>query len=292
MARNRQNGGDRIREAVGGIFSCGVFMQSRFPLPAGAGTQLSITGDTVAYGNTGSFDDDALVDTLARYSYPSLHNAAAERLSDYASRKRFMLLCGSIDRSVAVAACIRELVGCGITKIIVATDCNRERDNLYEALSLMRTSLGKASVTRFGVPEYGGGAYSDAVRVIGNNISFDSARQSAAEELVCGFLTSSTAEVMLISQPSFTRGCNVLRRGGDFSLAAYLAKASPVVLTSSETVSSARSMVDSVSVFSPLAVMCFIGEVRALRDAVIFRQGDAALESSVPADSQMQQLGF
>lgn len=295
MARSKRRGADigqAIREAIDGIFSCGVFWQSQFPLPSGAGTQLSMTGETAAYGNGGDFDASSLARTLSGYPYPSLRNAESERLAEYAVRRRFMLLCGSIDRSVAIAACIRELAGRGITKIIIATDSNKERDNLYEALSLMQTSLGKVNVTRFVSSEYGGGQYSDEVRMIGNGIAFDSARQSVAEGFVCEFLTSATPEVMLISQPSFTRADNILRRGGDFSLAAYLAKAAPVLLTSSETVSSARSMASSVSVFEPLAVLCFVGEIRALRDAVIFRQGGFSVEPTPAPCDNMQQIGF
>ena len=73
MARNKRRTGDTgqaIREAVGGIFSCGVFSPNDFELPAGVGTQLSMTGVTRAYGNAGSFDDAALADVLA--SYPAL----------------------------------------------------------------------------------------------------------------------------------------------------------------------------------------------------------------------------
>lgn len=295
MAKNRRRTGDTgqaIREAVGGIFSCGVFSPTDFELPAGVGTQLSMTGVTRAYGNGGSFDEAALTDMLA--SYPALLRTGRSCLERFAARRRFTVLCGNTDRSIAIAGCIRELVSCGITKILITTDTNEERDNLCEALSLMRAGMDGVSVTCFGVNDDNMGYRSGSgIRIIGSQIVVDPTRQSLADGLVCNFLTSDTPEVMVIAQPSFTRGCNVIRRGGEFSLSAYLAKAAPVILTSSETVDSARSMAVSSAIFEPLAVLCFTGEVRTLRDAVIFRPEDAS-ESPTrqKPDDDMMQLGF
>ena len=296
MAKNRRRTGDTgqaIREAVGGIFSCGVFSPTDFELPAGVGTQLSMTGVTRAYGNEGSFDEAALTEALA--SYPALRRTSRACLERFAARRRFTVLCGNTDRCVAIVGCIRELVNCGITKILITADTNQERDNLYEALSLMRAGLDGISTTCFGVnddnDDYRSG--SGGVRIIGSQIVVDPTRQSLADGLVCNFLTSDTPEVMILAQPSFTRSCNIIRRGGEFSLASYLAKAAPIVLTSSETVDSARSMSVSGSIFNPLAVICFTGEVRPLRDAVIFRPEDVSETSSrTKPEDDMLQLGF
>ncbi|MBO4932967.1 MAG: hypothetical protein J6I42_12380 [Clostridia bacterium] len=295
MARNKRRTGDTgqaIREAVGGIFSCGVFSPNDFELPAGVGTQLSMTGVTRAYGNAGSFDDAALADVLA--SYPALRRTGRSCLEKYAARRRFTVLCGNTDRCVAIVGCIRELVNCGITKILITADTNEERDNLYEALSLMRAGLDGVSTTCFGVNDDNTSHRSgSSVRIIGSQVVVDPTRQSLADGLVCNFLTSDTPEVMILAQPSFTRGCNIIRRGGEFSLASYLAKAAPVVLTSSETVDSARSMSVSSSIFDPLAVICFTGEVRTLRDAVIFRPEDASeISARTKPEDDMMQLGF
>ena len=296
MARNRRRTGDTgqaIREAVGGIFSCGVFSSNDFELPAGVGTQLSMTGAARACGNAGSFDETALADVLA--SYPALRRTNRACLERFAARRRFTVLCGNTDRCVAIVGCIRELVNCGITKILIAADTNEERDNLYEALSLMRAGLEGVSTTCFSVNDdnAGGRTASSGVRIIGSQIVVDPTRQSLADGLVCNFLTSDTPEVMILAQPSFTRGCNIIRRGGEFSLTSYLAKAAPVVLTSSETVDSARSMAASTSIFNPLAVFCFTGEVRPLRDAVIFRPEDAAeISARQKTEDDIMQLGF
>lgn len=295
MAKNKRRTGETgqaIREAVGGIFSCGVFSSCKFELPAGIGTQLSMTGTIAAHGNSGSFDDAALADTLA--GYPSLRRTGRPCIEKFAARRRFTVLCGNTDRCVAIVSCIRELVNCGITKILITANTNEERDNLAEALSLMRAELAGISTTSLGVTDdnakYRSGS---GVRIIGSQIVVDPTRQALLDGMVCNFLTSDSPEVMLIAQPSFTRGCNIIRRGGEFSLAAYLAKASPVVLTSSETVDSARSMAVSAGIFDPLAVVCFIGEVRNLRDAVIFRPEEAGeVSSKQKPDDHMMQLGF
>ncbi|MGN1346299.1 MAG: hypothetical protein ACI4V1_05910 [Eubacteriales bacterium] len=290
MAKNRRRAGDTgqaIREAVGGIFSCGAFFAQDFELPGGVGTQISMTGVTKAYGNGGTFDADALEKALA--AYPAMRRTGAACVGRLAARRRFTLMCGSTDRSVAIFGCLQEMMKCGITKVLVAADTNEERDNLYEALSLMRA--GPEGLTCFGVTE-DHRQYRSGVRVIGSQVVVDPSRQSLADGMVYNFLTSDTPEVMLLGQASFTRGCNVIRRGGEFSLTAELAKAAPVVLTSSETVDSARSMAAACAVFRPLAVLCFTGEVRNLRDAVIFRPEDAAEVSARPRTDDMMQLGF
>lgn len=293
MAKGKRRTGDTgqaIREAVGGIFSCGVFSPSDFELPGGVGTQLSMTGVTTAYGNGGSFDPIALENVLA--GYPCLRHTARSCVEKYAARRRFTVMCGNTDRSVAIFGCIRELVDRGITKILITTDTNEERDNLYEALTLMRAGLDGISTTCFGVGDHSARCSSD-IRIIGSQIVVDPTRQSLADGMVCNFLMSDTPEVMILAQPSFTRGCNIIRRGGEFSLAAYLAKASPVVLTSSETVDSARSMASSSEVFAPLAVVCFTGEVRNLRDAVIFRPDDTTEgQMKLKPEEDLMQLGF
>ncbi len=274
MAKKRQRTGDTgqaLRDAVGRLFSCGVFSVRDFELPAGVGIQLSMTGVTIAYGNGGGFDPIALENTLA--VYPALRRTSC--LEKFAARLRFTVMCGNTDRSVALLGSIREMIDRGITKILITTDTNEERDNLFRAFSLMRASLDGVSTVCFGISD-------DAAD-----------RHDLADRIVCDFLTSNAPAVMILAQPSFTRSTNIIRQGGDFSLASYLAKAAPVVLTSSETVDSARSMASSAAVFSPMATLCFTGEVRPLRDAVIFRPSDMT-ESQLPLKpgDDMMQLGF
>lgn len=276
MAKKRQRTGDTgqaIRNAVSKLFTCGNFSLRNFELPAGVGIQLSMTGVTIAYGNGGTFDPIALENTLA--AYPALRHTSC--LEKFAARLRFTIMCGNTDRSVALLGSIREMIDHGITKILVTTDTNEERDNLFRSLTLMRASLEGISTVCFGVSE--DASYAE--------------RHDLADRIVCNFLTSDTPTVMLLSQPSFTRSTNIIRQGGDFSLASYLAKAAPVVLTSSETVDSARSMALSAAVFAPLVTLCFTGEVRPLRDAVIFRPSDTT-ESQLPLKpgDDMMQLGF
>ncbi len=282
MAKRKRRTGDAgqaIRDAVGGVFSCGNFFQSEFELPAGVGAQLSMTGMTPAYGNGGTFSDDSLAAALS--AYPAMRRMSPACINRLAARKRFTVMCGNIDRCVAIFGCINELVRCGITKIIIAAYTNEERDNLWEALSLMRAGLDGVSTSCFGT------------RGAENGIDFEPTRRRLAESKVYGFLTSEKPEVMLIGQASFTRGCNLIRRGGEFSLASYLARAAPVVLTSSESVDSARSMAAAVELFAPLSTICFTGEVRQLRDAVIFHPDDTTVFDSRPkSDDMLEQLGF
>ena len=277
MARGRRKTGDTgqaIREAVGGIVSCGTFEPRTFELTGGIGTQLSLTGALPAIGNGGAFDESALADALA--GYPSLRRTGRPVIGQYAARRRFTVLCGNTDRCVALVGCIRELTDRGITKILITADTNEERDNLAEALSLMRAELTGVLTLCYGVND--------------NAHSLDS--RALAEDIVSRFLTTETPAVMLIAQPSFTRECNLIRRGGDCSLAAHLANAAPVVLTSSETVDSARSMASSAAMFAPLATLCFTGEVRNLRDAVIFRPEEAVEMTVTVKQDDLMQLGF
>jgi len=277
MAKARRKTGDTgqaIRDAVGRIVSCGAFSPRTFELTGGIGTQLSLTGALPAIGNGGAFDESALTDALA--GYPSLRRTGRPVIEQYAARRRFTVLCGNTDRCVALVGCIRELTDRGIAKILITADTNEERDNLAEALSLMRAGLTGVLTLCYGVND--------------NAHSLDA--RALAEDIVSRFLTSEQPAVMLIAQPSFTRECNLIRRGGESSLAAHLANAAPVVLTSSETVDSARSMAVSAGMFAPLATLCFTGEVRNLRDAVIFRPEEAG-ETAVPEKKDdLMQLGF
>ena len=71
MARNKRKTGDTgqaVRDAVGGIFSCGTFAPRTFELTGGIGTQLSLTGALPAVGNGGTFDETVLVFLTIIYS--------------------------------------------------------------------------------------------------------------------------------------------------------------------------------------------------------------------------------
>lgn len=272
MARQRWRTTDatlRIRSAIGTIFSCGIFSPAPFPLPSEMGAQLSMTGDILAYGNSGDFGYAAL--SARMRTFPAMWNANERELERWIERRRFTVLCGDCDRSVAILGAVSEAVRCGITKIIVTADTPNERENLTQSFELMRMGLDGISVTAYRPKEY------------------DSSAMYKMYASVYAFLTSDKPEILILGRDTFSRSTNILCRG-ETSMTSLLAHANPVVFTSSQTVAAGRTLAKIASVFEPAATIIFAGEVRPLRDAVIYKPDSAKKQprrTAVP-----EQLGF
>ena len=272
MARQRWRTTDatlQIRGAIGTIFSCGIFSASPFPLPSEMGAQLSMTGDILAYGNAGDFGRAAL--SAAMRTFPSMWNTKDREIDRYIDRRRFTVLCGDCDRSVAILGAVSEAVRCGITKIIVAADTPAERENLARSFELMHMGNEAISVTTYTPREY------------------DSTAMYKMYASVYAYLTSTRPEILILGRDTFSRSTNLLCRGNT-SMTDLIARARPVVFTSSQTVASGRTLAKIASVFDPAATVIFAGEVRSLRDAVIYKPDTAkksGRKSAVP-----EQLGF
>lgn len=272
MARQRWRTTDatlRIRSAIGTIFSCGIFSQAPFPLPSEMGAQISMTGDILAYGNSGGFGPAALSAKLR--TFPSMWNISDREMGRFIDRRRFTVLCGDCDRSVAILGAVSEAVRCGITKIIVTADTPGERENLAQSFELMRMGLEGVSVTTYTPREY------------------DSSAMYKMYASVYAFLTSDKPEILILGRDTISRSTNLLCRG-EVPMTELLARANPVVFTSSETVAAGRTLAKIASVFTPMATVIFAGEVRTLRDAVIYKPGNAKRQSHTAAVPE--QLGF
>jgi hypothetical protein len=233
------------------------------------GAQLSMTGDILAYGNSGDFGRAAL--SAAMRTFPSMWNTKDREIDRYIDRRRFTVLCGDCDRSVAILGAVSEAVRCGITKIIVAADTPSERENLTRSFELMHMGSETISVTTYIPREY------------------DSSAMYKMYASVYAFLTSDRPEILILGRDTFSRSTNLLCRGNT-SMTSLIARARPVVFTSSQTVASGRTLAKISSVFDPVASVIFAGEVRHLRDAVIYKP-DAAKKSGRKS-SVPEQLGF
>lgn len=266
-----------IRAAVGEVFSCGGFYASKYALPAEKGAQLSMTGDVVAVGNGGTFREDALVHVLR--TFPAMWNTREKDLKRFVLRKRFTVLCGDCDRSVAMLGAVAEMVRNGIEKIIIAADTPVERDNLAQSLELMRAGLGDVAVTAY------------------RTRSYDASAQYKAYASVYGYLTSNKPEILILSRDSFSRRNNILRRknveteDGLCALADLIRGARPVVITSSVTVESGRTLAKNAAIFDPAAVLVFAGEEKRLRDCVIYKP-DRASKKRREVPEIPEQMGF
>ena len=243
-----------IKAAVGGLFACGHFVPSRFPLPSEKGAQLSMTGEIVAFGNGGSLDFSHETLLGALRTYPAMYKTPVKDLERWIERGRYTVLCGDCDRSAAIIGSVTELVRCGVNKIIIATDTKGERGELLQSLDRMRAGLGGITVT--------------AYRLTG----YDESTQYKASSLIYAYLTSDKPEILVIGRDSFSRSTNLLRRGTEgYSLADLLGEAHPMVIASTRTVESGRTLSKIASVFQPAATLIFAGEVRRLRDAVLYK---------------------
>lgn len=264
-----------IKAAVGAVFACGVFFAKRFELPSEKGAQLSMTGDIVAVGNGGGFREDSLAQTLR--SFPSMWKSCDKEIGRFIGRKRFTVLCGDCDRSVAILGAIVEMVRSGINKIIIAADTPVERDNLAQSLELMRAGLGGIEIMTYRMTDYDSGAHYKAYASI------------------YAFLTSGKPEILILGRDSFSRKSNILRRNDSDekkSLADLLREAHPVVITSSVTVESGRTLARNSAVFEPTATVIFAGEERRLRDCVIYKPESYSSKNKRNVPDVPEQLGF
>ncbi len=271
----------RISEAISGItaaiehiFSCGSFHLREFILPVERGAQLSMTGDIVAYGNSGSFREDGYGLCDALRESPALAKVSDAELSRYVERKRFLLLLGECDRSAAILAAAAEMVRRGISKIVIVTDTTEEKNELTRTLLSTRTGLSGIGVTEYRVDRY----------------DVDRYKISAS---VYGFLTSYSPEILVIGRDSFSRVNNILNRSlGDDSPSMLISRATPVVITSSETVDAGRTLAKNAAIFHPIATFIFAGEVKRLRDAVIYRPANLAVPETAVRHDEAEQLRF
>lgn len=248
MSRGRKNllG---IRTAVSGVCSCARFYPTSAALPTRIGAQLSMTGDTCACGNSCDLDRERLSAVIRSLrAYGSISNRDMEKFID---RRRFMLLCGDIDRSVAIIGAVSELIRYGVTKIVAAADTPAERDALSQSLELMGDS--------FGVTSYIPGEY-------------DSDARYTISASIYGFLASSNPELLVIGRDCITKKTNLIRQReqDEPSLSELISKARPVVLASSKKISGGRALAKTCEIFNPIMTFVFSGEVKKLRDAVIY----------------------
>lgn len=270
---------ESIRSAVGMIFSCGDFSSREFSLPSDKGAQLSLTGEIIAYGNCGNFNETALRNALT--SIPTVWHPTEKDLVKYLTKKCFTVLCGDCDRSVAMVSAISEIFKSGISKVIITADTPTERDNIIESLGLMRSGIDGVEVTPYRSDDY-------EVFV-----------KYKAAASVYGFLTSENREILVISRDSFARKNNIINRTDDNdigdnqkSLSELLANVHAAILCSSPTVSSARTLAKISSVFSPTATLLFAGETRNLRDAVIFRPENTVRRQKIIEEVSFEQIMF
>ena len=275
--RRMTDAAQNIREAVGSVFACGSFFASKFSLPAEKGAQLSMTGDIVAVGNGGSFREDSLA--MALRSIPSVWKSRGTDVTRFISRRRFTVLCGDCDRSVAMLGSITEMVKNGVEKIVIAADTPVERDNITDSLELMRAGLGEIAITTYRAKSY------------------DASSSYKAYASIYGFLTSAKPEILVLSRDSFARKNNILRRksvdttDGRCSLTDLIKGAHPVVLASSLTVAGCRTIAKNSAVFEPAAQVLFAGEDRDLRDCVIYRP-ERTQKKKRDSHDVPEQIGF
>ena len=275
--RRMTDAAQNIKEAVGRVFSCGGFFASKFSLPAEKGAQLSMTGDIVAVGNGGTFYENSLAITLK--TFPSMWKSRDADLARFISRRRFTVLCGECDRSVAMLGAIAEMVKNGVEKIVIAADTPVERDNITDSLELMRAGLGETAITTY------------------KTKSYDATASYKAYASIYGYLTSNKPEVLVLSRDSFSRKSNILRRksvettDGKCSLTDLIRGARPVVLVSAVTVDGCRNIAKNAAVFDPAATVLFAGEDRNLRDCVIYRP-DRTAKKQRELPEVPEQIGF
>lgn len=239
---------NEIRTAVRGICSCAHFTPSYLTLPTKVGAQLSMTGDTTACGNSCELDCGRISAVLRTYSA-----ADTKKLIE---RRRFTLLCGEFDRTVAIIGALKELFHAGVAKIVICTETPSERDALAESLEIIEDS--------FGVTSYRPGEYDSDARYI----------LSAS---VYSFIASTKPEILVIGRDCVTKRTNLIRQKGgeEDSLTELISKLHPVVITSSQKISSCRSIAKNCGIFEPSMTFLFSGEVKNLRDAVIYKPTSA-----------------
>lgn len=272
---------EQIRAAVRTAFGAGSVTSFSYSLPAEQGAQISMEGESAAWGNRVEWDAGAVEAALR--SLPSLRRAKQEDLRRYAERRRFIVQPGECDRFVAAAAVISALTESGFGKLLIAADTPAERDALASFLALTRSGIGNVSATVYLPGEFGEGPVYPL---------FAS---------VYGYLTSPGREILLLDGASFCRRTNLLRRpvlaeeAGVRSFADLIAEGRPALIVSARTVDSARNLARAAEVFDPSAAVLLVAENKRLRDAVIYRperkaprkKQDGSRDSGLP-----EQLSF
>lgn len=274
VRHGRRNGdaASNIRSAVGTLLSGGSFFGNEFYLPFEEGAQISMTGEIVACGNGGGFFDS--LERVLR-TYPSMQRSSGKELAKFSERGVYTVLCGDCDRSSALYESACEAARRGIMKIIVVADSSSERENIFRSLALMCSGTNTFEVSEYRADDYE---------------SFVKYKSSA---IVYGFLTSATPEILVIGRDSFARKNNIINKKGDgASLTQLISRARPLVFTCSSTVSSVRTLSRLAKVFDPIAIFAFSGEVKHLRDAVIYSPNNTESRGSGNGRRSPEQLGF
>lgn len=261
----------KIRDAVGSVFSCCSFSVSEFTLPSEKGAQLSMTGEISAVGNCFRRDTQALVKSLKARS--TMQNVSESDAVSYVEKGLFSVLCGEVDRCVAMAGAALELVRLGAVKLVIAADSPAERDNLARAFETMHGGMGDIGVTLY------------------SHENYDDWTENKAASIIYSFLSSSTPEILIIGRDSFSRRTNLLnQRSGEESLASLIARANPAVLVSTQTLASGRTIAKNAMAFDPAFVIMFTEEVKKIRGAVIYAPGE--MQTARKVEDVQEQLGF
>ncbi len=272
--RQRRRTGDlalKIRDAVGSVFSCGNFIPTEFTLPSEKGAQLSMTGEIGAVGNRFDSDTSALIKAVKGLA-PAWQTENNNIKADV-ENGRYAVLCGDVDRSIAMAGAALELVRLGAVKLVIAADTPAERDNLARTFETMHGGMGDINVTLY------------------SHENYDDWTENKAASIIYGFLSSPTPEILIIGRDSFSRKTNLLnQKSGEESLASLISHANPAVLVSTQTVASGRTIAKNAAAFDPAFVIMFTEEVKHIRGAVIYAPGEVTRK--VESAEVQEQLGF
>ncbi len=237
----------RIRLSVASVLSCAGFYPVFHPMPAEAGTQISLSGNASLYGNGAEFDFERLDGVVKSLGFA--HKAGVEALK----KNRFFVLCGECDRAVALIGALSELVAAGVSKILILTDTTAERERISDSLELLKNALN--------ITVYTPGEYDDGARY----------ELSAS---IYAYLTSSRPEVLVLGRDCITKKSNIIRSPRDNSrstLCELIAKARPVVLTSCEKIDSGRTIGRAAGIFAPICSFTFCREVKNIHGCVIYK---------------------
>ena len=248
---NRAEGAVRIRENVNLVFSGIHFGSDERELPVSDGVQLTFSGRAVAHGNRPLSEND--LDLVARTveGLPCMKHASSSAVDRYVSSRRFHIMCPDTDRWMAIAGATLELMSLGVLKILIASNSPEERDGIVKTFRVLDT----AGSTRIS-------AYT-------SDSSSDEEREEN-EKNIREFVTSPSPAVLIIGRDSFCRVNNIINREGENSLASLISLASPVVISSSDKISSGRRIASKAAVFGPSMSLVFSDEVRRIAGAVLY----------------------
>ncbi|MBQ7600221.1 MAG: hypothetical protein IJU57_06070 [Clostridia bacterium] len=259
----------KIRENIRSVFSASGFSCSDILVPPDVGAQLSMTGEIRATGNR--FDPDiSQISRSVELISPVKCSRAAIRKS--VAERRFHVMCGELDRFVAIVGSVLELIDSGASKFVIASDSAEDRDEIAKSFEVMKGTSGP-----------GISVYESDISETGNSY--------AAYAMAYSFLSSQLPQAVVISRDSFCRSNNIInRREGDRSPSALIACSAPVVIISASTIKSAKRIAAKSSVFSPCLTLVFTREVANVKSAVLYSSSPE--HSSKARDDDMEQLGF